>query len=811
MANPVFLDRSEAHRRIVELGRRFGFEIDPDAKVGSLSVGWQQRVEILKALYRNARILVLDEPTAVLTPQETEEIFAVLRRLAAEGHRIVFISHKLYEVLEIADRITVIRRGRVVGQRDPRRDERGGPRRADGRPRGPADGRPRRVAPGRAGPARRGPPRRRTTAATRWSGASTSRSGPARSSASPASPATARTSSSRRSSGCASRRRARVTLAGTDVTGHSPRAMNEAGVALRARGPSPVRPDPVVLARRQPGPHELLPGALRARDPARRRARSSATPTRASRAVRHPDAVGDRHGRRRCPAATSRRWSSPASSTATSSCSSSTSRRAASTSAASSSSIARSSPSATPGRRSCSSRRSSTRSWRCPTGSASCTRGQIVAVARRPDRRQERGGPADGDRRHRPGRRQPRSRSRPMTATRAPARRLPTPSRAGRRVDAAADLDASPCPSSSILGALLARRDRDPRLRAARPGQGVRPGLPLDGLLGPDPGRVRQLRRRSSPRSSTRRRSSSAASPSAFGFKAGLFNIGAQGQFLIGALGLGHRRRRGGRPGRRCARHPARRPRRHRRRRGSGASSRASSRRSRAPTRSSARSCSTTSPSQILAALVSGPLKVPRSPSPITFDVGNAALPDHPRAERPPRASCIALARRGLRLVAAVPDDVGLRGPGRRREPGRGPLRRHAAAAASSSPTMTFSGALAGLAGHVRPARRHPLDDLELRDDGRLRLDRGRPARALEPDRRSLRPRSSSAAMRAGAGLMQIQAQIPAELVDVLQATILLFLVASPVLRRVLRAVHRRGPPGSRRPATRPLTARRCV
>jgi general nucleoside transport system ATP-binding protein len=119
MAGPILLDRREARRRIVELGRRFGFDIDPDAKVGSLSVGWQQRVEILKALYRNARILVLDEPTAVLTPQETEEIFAVLRRLANEGHSIVFISHKLYEVIEIADRITVIRRGKVVGERLP--------------------------------------------------------------------------------------------------------------------------------------------------------------------------------------------------------------------------------------------------------------------------------------------------------------------------------------------------------------------------------------------------------------------------------------------------------------------------------------------------------------------------------------------------------------------------------------------------------------------------------------------------------------------------------------------------------------------
>lgn len=119
MANPIFLDRAEAHRRIVDLGQRFGFEIDPESKVESLSVGWQQRVEILKALYREARILVLDEPTAVLTPQETKEIFAVLRRLADEGHSIIFISHKLNEVMEIADRITVIRRGRVVGTRLP--------------------------------------------------------------------------------------------------------------------------------------------------------------------------------------------------------------------------------------------------------------------------------------------------------------------------------------------------------------------------------------------------------------------------------------------------------------------------------------------------------------------------------------------------------------------------------------------------------------------------------------------------------------------------------------------------------------------
>jgi len=119
MADRIFLDRREADRRIAELAKRFGFEIDPDARVGTLSVGQQQRVEILKALYRESRIIVLDEPTAVLTPQETEEIFALLRRLAADGRSIIFISHKLYEVLEIADRITVLRRGRVVGARLP--------------------------------------------------------------------------------------------------------------------------------------------------------------------------------------------------------------------------------------------------------------------------------------------------------------------------------------------------------------------------------------------------------------------------------------------------------------------------------------------------------------------------------------------------------------------------------------------------------------------------------------------------------------------------------------------------------------------
>ncbi|MGH2449701.1 MAG: ABC transporter ATP-binding protein [Candidatus Limnocylindria bacterium] len=119
LRGPLLLDLREAERRIATLSRQLGFEIDPSARVEQLSVGQQQRVEMVKALYRRARILVLDEPTAVLTPQETEEIFAVLRRLRAEGTSIVFISHKLDEVLAIADRITVIRRGKVVGTRIP--------------------------------------------------------------------------------------------------------------------------------------------------------------------------------------------------------------------------------------------------------------------------------------------------------------------------------------------------------------------------------------------------------------------------------------------------------------------------------------------------------------------------------------------------------------------------------------------------------------------------------------------------------------------------------------------------------------------
>src|SRR5438874_5129608 len=110
----VLLDYSGARQRVLEISKRFNFAIDPDARIQNITVGQQQRVEILKALYRNADILILDEPTAVLTPQEAVELFAILKGLVAQGLSIIFISHKLNEVLDIADRITVLRRGKRV-------------------------------------------------------------------------------------------------------------------------------------------------------------------------------------------------------------------------------------------------------------------------------------------------------------------------------------------------------------------------------------------------------------------------------------------------------------------------------------------------------------------------------------------------------------------------------------------------------------------------------------------------------------------------------------------------------------------------
>jgi len=113
------LDLDAARERVREISARFGFQVDPDALVEDLPVGVQQRVEIIKALSRNADVLVFDEPTAVLTPQETDELMGIMRQLRDDGAAIVFITHKLREVRAVADRITVIRHGKVVGEAEP--------------------------------------------------------------------------------------------------------------------------------------------------------------------------------------------------------------------------------------------------------------------------------------------------------------------------------------------------------------------------------------------------------------------------------------------------------------------------------------------------------------------------------------------------------------------------------------------------------------------------------------------------------------------------------------------------------------------
>ena len=116
----VKLDQKEVAQKVKDLSHQYGLDVDPDAIVGNLPVGVQQRVEIVKALYRKANILILDEPTAVLTPQEAEDLFRIMHELTEQGVSIVFITHKLKEVLKVADRITVMRAGRVVGTAKPK-------------------------------------------------------------------------------------------------------------------------------------------------------------------------------------------------------------------------------------------------------------------------------------------------------------------------------------------------------------------------------------------------------------------------------------------------------------------------------------------------------------------------------------------------------------------------------------------------------------------------------------------------------------------------------------------------------------------
>ena len=110
-----FLQKAEARKKVMALSEKYGLRVDPDALISDISVGMQQRVEILKMLYRDNEILIFDEPTAVLTPQEIEELMQIMKNLAAEGKSILFISHKLNEIMEVSDRVTVLRKGKCIG------------------------------------------------------------------------------------------------------------------------------------------------------------------------------------------------------------------------------------------------------------------------------------------------------------------------------------------------------------------------------------------------------------------------------------------------------------------------------------------------------------------------------------------------------------------------------------------------------------------------------------------------------------------------------------------------------------------------
>ena len=138
------------------LSERYGLKVDLDAKIEDITVGMQQRVEILKMLYRDNEVLIFDEPTAVLTPQEIEELMEIMRGLTREGKSILFISHKLNEIMEVSDRVTVLRKGRYVGTVDTADTTQGGTE--------PHDGGPPRAAGGGQG---RSPSRR--ARAARWS------------------------------------------------------------------------------------------------------------------------------------------------------------------------------------------------------------------------------------------------------------------------------------------------------------------------------------------------------------------------------------------------------------------------------------------------------------------------------------------------------------------------------------------------------------------------------------------------------------------------------------------------------------------
>ena len=320
-ARRFFLQPRHDRARVAALGERYGMAINPRARIWQLSVGEQQRVEILKALYREAQILILDEPTAVLTPQESEALFVTLRTMADEGRTVIFISHKLHEVKAVSDRVTVLRGGRTVATLAT----------ADASPRELAAlmvGREVELAKRveRATPPREdaalevdGPVACAATAARRRCATCRCPCATARSSASPASPGTASASSPRRSPGCgrraAGRRARRRAQAADRRSARGDRRRRRA----RSRGSARHRRRAEPEHRREHGA-QVVPRARRLARPDPALAGDPRARARPDRALRRRHAGVAHRARATSPAATCRSSSSAASSRASRRC-----------------------------------------------------------------------------------------------------------------------------------------------------------------------------------------------------------------------------------------------------------------------------------------------------------------------------------------------------------------------------------------------------------------------------------------------------------------------------------------------------------
>ena len=215
-------DLDRVSKRILELADIYGLKIDPDAYIWQLSVGQQQRVEIIKALYRGAALLILDEPTAVLTPQEVDELFVIMRQMVKDGHALIFISHKLHEVVEISQRVTVLRDGRKIGTRPTSEITKQDPGQLDGRAGSWLCAGPRQTWNPAKSPAARQTSPAAATAARRACAASAWRCVRVRSWALPACRGTVSVNWRRSSPVCAKSLPVACALEGKDVTGFAP-------------------------------------------------------------------------------------------------------------------------------------------------------------------------------------------------------------------------------------------------------------------------------------------------------------------------------------------------------------------------------------------------------------------------------------------------------------------------------------------------------------------------------------------------------------------------------------------------------------